>query len=78
MALRIGNSTERKRSMEKFIRLLFLSALVFLLIAAGSIACKKGADEQADSQENIIETKVWRKSELGSICMFRKWKGLIS
>ena len=52
MALRIGNSTERKRSMEKFIRLLFLSALVFLLIAAGSIACKKGADEQADSQEN--------------------------
>ncbi len=54
MALRIGNSTERKRSMEKFTRLLFLSTLVFLLIAAGSVACKKGAEEKSDSQENII------------------------
>ena len=65
MALKIGNSAERKRNTEKFTRLLFLSALVFLLIAAGSVACKKGAEEQADSQENIIEFEGVAKVGIG-------------
>lgn len=55
MALRIGNSTERKRNLEKITRVLFLSILASLLVMAGSPACKKGAEEEADSQEGVIE-----------------------
>jgi hypothetical protein len=55
MALRIGNSTERKRNLEKITRVLFLSILASLLVMAGSPACKKGVEEEADSQEGVIE-----------------------
>jgi len=54
MALRIGNSTERKRNLEKITRVLFLSILASLLVMAGSPACKKGSEE-VDSQEAAIE-----------------------
>lgn len=55
MALRIGNSTERKRNLEKITRVLFLSILASLLVMAGSSACKKGVEEEVDSQEGVIE-----------------------
>ncbi len=55
MALWIGNSTERKRNLEKITRVLFLSILASLLVVAGSPACKKSAEEEVDSQEAVIE-----------------------
>lgn len=55
MALRIGNSTERTRNLEKITRVLFLSILASLLVMAGSPACKKGVDGEVDTQEGIIE-----------------------
>lgn len=55
MALRIGNSTEKKRNLEKITRVLFLSILASLLVMAGSPACKKGVEEEVDSQEAVIE-----------------------
>lgn len=55
MAFRIGNSTERKRNLEKITRVLFLSILASLLIIAGSPACKKSVEEEVDSQEAAIE-----------------------
>lgn len=55
MALRIGNSTERKCNLEKITRVLFLSILASLIVMAGSPACKKSVEEEAESQEDIIE-----------------------
>lgn len=55
MALRIGNSTERKRNLEKITRVLILSILASLLVMAGTPACKKGVEEEVDSQEGVIE-----------------------
>lgn len=55
MALRIGNSTERKRNLEKITRVLFLSILASLLVMAGSSACKRGSEEEVVSQEAGIE-----------------------
>ena len=75
MALRIGNSTERKRNMEKFTRLLFLSALAFLLVAAGSIACKKGVEEQLGIQENIIEFEGVAKIGIGKYLYVPEMQG---
>jgi hypothetical protein len=54
MALRIGNSTERKRNLEKITRVLFMSILASLLVMAGSPACKKGVEEEVGSQEATI------------------------
>lgn len=55
MGLRTENSTERKRNMEKITRVLFLSILASLLVMAGSPACKKGVEEEVDSQEAVID-----------------------
>lgn len=55
MALRTGNSTERKRNLEKITRVLFLSILASLLVIAGSPACKKSVEEEVDSQEAVID-----------------------
>jgi hypothetical protein len=55
MALRIENSTERKRNLEKITRVLFMSILASLLVMAGSPACKKGVDDEASTQEATVE-----------------------
>lgn len=55
MALRTGNSTERKRNLEKITRVLFLSILASLLVIAGSPACKKSVEGEEDSQEAVVD-----------------------
>ena len=54
MALWIGNSTERKSSLKKITRVLFLSILTSLLVIAGTSACRRSVEEQLDTQEGII------------------------
>lgn len=55
MALRTGNSTERKRNTEKITRVLFLSLLALLIVITGSPACKRAAKEEAVAQEIVMD-----------------------
>lgn len=75
MALRIGNSTERKRNLEKITRVLFLSILASLLVMAGSPACKKSVEEEADSQEGIIEFEGVAKVGVGKYLYIPEARG---
>lgn len=65
MALRIGNSTGGKRNLEKITRAMLLSTLAFLLVFAGSSACKRDVEEQLDIKEDIIEFEGVAKVGLG-------------
>ena len=55
MAYRKLVSTEEKSNPEKVTRILGLSLLVFLLVFAGSIVCKKSGEEGLEIKEGIIE-----------------------
>ena len=57
MAFRILVSTEGKSKAEKITRILGLSLLVFLLLIAGSIACKKEAGEGLAPEEGDVAVK---------------------
>lgn len=65
MAIKGGNSSVGKFNLEKFIRVLSLGVLAFLLVMAGSVACKKEAAEQTDTQKDIIEFEGIAKVGIG-------------
>ena len=75
MAFRKGNSTGGNKNMEKSLRLLFMSVLALLLVAAGSIACKKDAGEQVDTQKNIMEFEGVAKVGIGKYLYVPEMQG---
>lgn len=55
MAFRTSVSTQRKNKLKDITRVLGLSLVVFLMVIAGSTACKKS--EEAASEEGVLEAK---------------------